>query len=41
MKQVRVSNREPDSPAAGQRRLSLLVRFDYRWPGVPERWSEK
>ena len=24
-------------PAAGQRRSSLLVRFERRWPGVPER----
>jgi hypothetical protein len=27
----------PNKRAAGQRRSSLLVRFEHRWPGVPER----
>ena len=29
--------KRPNLPAAGQRRSSLLVRFEHRWPGVPER----
>ncbi len=27
----------PNKRASGQRRSSLLVRFEHRWPGVPER----